>query len=233
MDDASKAMQSWQVIELIAETNAVKLEHNKLVDQFNLQGLQMLELQKQHIRINKTVEEVTTAFMRFQGQVGMARGVPPILLRVSDRGHFGTSVVTPPRRRRSPLLHGSAAFLPEEPEETEEEKIALLEEEIESLKAMHFQATEAADQAKSAVKQNAQVLQKRLSEKSALLSKLDQAKMQETVNSALSTLKSIHLTSSERQPIVVEQILLGNLFEANVPMNQRQHEYVCTEMHAS
>lgn len=135
MDDASKAMQSWQVIELIAETNAVKLEHNKLVDQFNLQGLQMLELQKQHIRINKTVEEVTTAFMRFQGQVGMARGVPPILLRVSDRGHFGTSVVTPPRRRRSPLIHGSAAFLPEEPEETEEEKIALLEEEIEKLKA--------------------------------------------------------------------------------------------------
>ena len=135
MDDASKAMQSWQVVELIAETNAVKLEHNKLVDQFNLQGLQMLELQKQHIRINKTVEEVTTAFMRFQGQVGMARGVPPILLRVSDRGHFGTSVVTPPRRRRSPLLHGSAAFLPEEPEETEEEKIALLEEEIKKLKA--------------------------------------------------------------------------------------------------
>ena len=53
---------------------------------------------------------------------------------------------------------------------------------------MHFQATEAADQAKAAVKQNAQVLQKRLSEKSALLSKLDQAKMQETVNSAMSTL---------------------------------------------
>ena len=57
-----------------------------------------------------------------------------------------------------------------------------------SLKAMHFQATEAADRAKAAVKQNAQVLQKRLSEKSALLSKLDQAKMQETVNSAMSTL---------------------------------------------
>ena len=68
------------------------------------------------------------------------------------------------------------------------DRLLVLEEEIESLKAMHFQATEAADQAKSAVKQNAQVLQKRLSEKSALLSKLDQAKMQETVNSAMSTL---------------------------------------------
>ena len=51
-----------------------------------------------------------------------------------------------------------------------------------------LRSTEAANQAKSAVKQNAQVLQKRLSEKSALLSKLDQAKMQETVNSAMSTL---------------------------------------------
>jgi phage shock protein A len=68
------------------------------------------------------------------------------------------------------------------------DRLLVLEEEIESLKAMHFQATEAANQAKSAVKQNAQVLQKRLSEKSALLSKLDQAKMQETVNSAMSTL---------------------------------------------
>ena len=68
------------------------------------------------------------------------------------------------------------------------DRLLVLEEEIESLKAMHFQATEAADQAKAAVKQNAQVLQKRLSEKSALLSKLDQAKMQETVNSAMSTL---------------------------------------------
>ncbi|HAB58819.1 MAG TPA: hypothetical protein DCE75_12285, partial [Acidimicrobiaceae bacterium] len=68
------------------------------------------------------------------------------------------------------------------------DRLLVLDEEIESLKAMHFQATEAANQAKSAVKQNAQVLQKRLSEKSALLSKLDQAKMQETVNSAMSTL---------------------------------------------
>ena len=68
------------------------------------------------------------------------------------------------------------------------DRLLVLEEEIESLKAMHFQATEAADQAKSAVQQNSMLLQKRLSEKQALLSKLDQAKMQETVNSAMSTL---------------------------------------------
>ena len=68
------------------------------------------------------------------------------------------------------------------------DRLLTLEEEIEGLKQMHFQATEAADQAKAAVKQNSTVLQKRLGEKQALLSKLDQAKMQETVNSAMSTL---------------------------------------------
>lgn len=67
-------------------------------------------------------------------------------------------------------------------------RLITLEEEIENLKSMHFQATEAADQAKDAVKQNSMLLQKRLSERQALLSKLDQAKMQETVNSAMSTL---------------------------------------------
>jgi phage shock protein A len=68
------------------------------------------------------------------------------------------------------------------------DRLLVLEEEVESLKAMHFQATEAADQAKNAVQQNSMLLQKRLSEKQALLSKLDQAKMQETVNNAMSTL---------------------------------------------
>ncbi len=68
------------------------------------------------------------------------------------------------------------------------DRLITLEEEIASLRSMHFQATESADQAKAAVKQNASVLQKRLSERQNLLSKLDQAKMQETVNSAMSTL---------------------------------------------
>ena len=50
------------------------------------------------------------------------------------------------------------------------DRLLTLEEEIEGLKQMHFQATEAADQAKAAVKQNSTVLQKRLGEKQALLS---------------------------------------------------------------
>jgi len=67
-------------------------------------------------------------------------------------------------------------------------RMITLESDIESLKSMHFQSTDAADQAKAAVKQNSSLLQKKLSERQALLSKLDQAKMQETVNSAMATL---------------------------------------------
>ncbi len=67
-------------------------------------------------------------------------------------------------------------------------RLLTLEEEIESLKSLHFQASEAADQAKDAVEQNADLLQKKLAEKQSLLSQLDQAKMQESVNQAMSTL---------------------------------------------
>ncbi|MDE0066960.1 MAG: PspA/IM30 family protein [Acidimicrobiaceae bacterium] len=67
-------------------------------------------------------------------------------------------------------------------------RLITLEEEIESLKSLYFQASDAADQAKAAVEQNAALLQKKLGQRQALLSQLDQAKMQETVNSAMRTL---------------------------------------------
>ena len=67
-------------------------------------------------------------------------------------------------------------------------RLLTLEQEIDSLKSLHFQASEAADQAKNAVEQNSDLLQKKLGEKQALLSQLDQAKMQESVNQAMTTL---------------------------------------------
>jgi len=67
-------------------------------------------------------------------------------------------------------------------------RLITLESDIDGLKSMHFQASEAADQAKAAVEQNSELLQKKLSEQKALLSQLDQAKMQETVNAAMTTL---------------------------------------------
>ena len=67
-------------------------------------------------------------------------------------------------------------------------RLITLEHDIEDLKQLHLQSTQAADQAKAAVQQNAAALQKKLAERQKLLSQLDQAKMQEQVNKAMSTL---------------------------------------------
>ena len=67
-------------------------------------------------------------------------------------------------------------------------RLISIEKEVESLKQLHLQATQASDQAKNAVQQNSMVLQKRLSERQKLLSQLDQAKMQEQMNRAMSSL---------------------------------------------
>ncbi|WP_436792743.1 PspA/IM30 family protein [Actinospongicola halichondriae] len=65
-----------------------------------------------------------------------------------------------------------------------------LESEVEDLKALHYQAAEAADSAKLAVQQNSTALQKKLSERQALLGKIDQANMQEEMNSAMAQLSA-------------------------------------------
>ena len=67
-------------------------------------------------------------------------------------------------------------------------RLIAVEREVEELKATHLASAQAADQAKAAVTQNAGVLQKRLSERQKLLSQLDQAKMQEQMNRAMSSL---------------------------------------------
>lgn len=63
-----------------------------------------------------------------------------------------------------------------------------LETEIEDLKALHLQASQASDQAKSAVEQNSLLLQKKLSERQKLLGQLDQADMQDRMNNAMASL---------------------------------------------
>jgi phage shock protein A len=62
------------------------------------------------------------------------------------------------------------------------------EKTVGSLKTLHLQAAQAADQAKGAVQQNGRVLQQKLAERQKLLSQLDQAKMQEQVNTAMASL---------------------------------------------
>jgi phage shock protein A len=67
-------------------------------------------------------------------------------------------------------------------------RMIALESEVESLKALSLQSTQAADQAKAAVQQNSAALQQKLSDRQKLLGQLDQAKMQEQMNKAMSTL---------------------------------------------
>jgi phage shock protein A len=72
--------------------------------------------------------------------------------------------------------------------ETIANQLIQVEKDVESLKSMVIESTQASDQAKAAVQQNSRLLQEKLSEKSKLLSQLDQAKMQEEMNSAMAQL---------------------------------------------
>ena len=67
-------------------------------------------------------------------------------------------------------------------------RLISIEHEVENLKALSLQSAQAADQAKSAVQQNSTALQKKLAERQQLMGQLDQAKMQEQMNSAMASL---------------------------------------------
>ena len=72
--------------------------------------------------------------------------------------------------------------------ETIANQLITVEKDVEGLKAMVMNSTQAADQAKAAVAQNSRLLQQKLSEKNKLLSQLEQAKMQEQMNVAMNQL---------------------------------------------
>jgi phage shock protein A len=70
------------------------------------------------------------------------------------------------------------------------DRIIALEREVADLKNQLQQTTQAAEQAKAAVAQNSAALQKKLTERQKLLSQLDQAKMQEQMNKAMTQLSA-------------------------------------------
>jgi phage shock protein A len=72
--------------------------------------------------------------------------------------------------------------------ETIATQLIQVEADVESLKSMVIEATQASDQAKAAVNQNSRLLQQKLAEKNKLLSQLEQARMQEEMNSAMAQL---------------------------------------------
>jgi phage shock protein A len=64
-----------------------------------------------------------------------------------------------------------------------------VEKDVEGLKVLVLDSAKASDQAKAAVQQNSRILQQKLAEKNKLLSQLEQAKMQEEMNKAMSQLQ--------------------------------------------
>ena len=67
-------------------------------------------------------------------------------------------------------------------------RLIATEKEVEGLKQLLLQSTQAANQAKAAVQQNSMVMQRKLAERQKLLGQLDQAKMQEQMNRAMASL---------------------------------------------
>jgi phage shock protein A len=67
-------------------------------------------------------------------------------------------------------------------------RLIATEKRVDDLKTMHLQSTQAAQQAKAAVQQNANALQQKLAERQKLLSQLDQARMQQQLNTAMASL---------------------------------------------
>jgi phage shock protein A len=70
-------------------------------------------------------------------------------------------------------------------------QLVTAEQSVEDLKTLHDQSLGAAAQAKKAVEQNANVLQQKLTERSKLLSQLEQAKMQERVSASLQSMSEV------------------------------------------
>ncbi len=69
-------------------------------------------------------------------------------------------------------------------------RLIATESEVEALKSLHLQSAQAAQVAREQVATNSAALQTKLAERQKLLSQLDQAKMQEQMNSAMASLNA-------------------------------------------
>jgi len=67
-------------------------------------------------------------------------------------------------------------------------RLIAIENQVNDLKSLSLQSAGASEQARSAVKQNSLALQQKLAERQKLMSQLDQAKMQEQLNRAMTSL---------------------------------------------
>jgi phage shock protein A len=137
-------------------------QHRRLTDQ----AASVIANQKQtELRLNRAMEEL-------EKTNGSARQA---VIMADDATHGGNAT------KAQEYIHAAEAFA---------NRLVAIESEVESLKTLHLQASQAASQAKAAVAQNATALQHKLTDRQKLLSQLDQAKMQEQVNEAMTSLSS-------------------------------------------
>jgi phage shock protein A len=135
-------------------------QHRRLTEQ----AANVIANQKQtEMRLNRAMEELE----RLNGSTRQA------LLMVDDAQRRGDNV------KAAEYNQAAEGFA---------NRLIAVEKQVDDLKNMHLQTTQAANQAKSAVQQNSAALQKKLAERQKLMSQLDQTKMQEQMNKAMATL---------------------------------------------
>src|SRR5438132_1091877 len=96
-----------------------------------------------------------------------------------------------PRDGLAPACNDAEATRYENTAQTFATQLVAGEQSMEDLKALHDQALNAAGKARSAVENNAMILQQKLAERTKLMSQLEQAKMQETVARSLESMSSL------------------------------------------
>jgi phage shock protein A len=135
-------------------------QHRRLVEQ----AASVIANQKQtELRLNRSMQELERVSQSTRQALAMA----------NDAANRGDTAKTAEYNQTAEALAN---------------RLIETEKRVEDLKTMHLQATQAAQQAKAAVQQNASALQAKLAERQKLLSQLDQARMQEQLNTAMASL---------------------------------------------
>jgi phage shock protein A len=135
-------------------------QHRRLVEQ----AANVVANQKQHeLQLNRAMEELE----RVNGSTRQA------LMMAQDAAQRGD---TDKAREYNQTAEAFA------------NRLIATENQVNDLKTLSLQSAQAADQARAAVQQNSLALQQKLAERQKLLSQLDQAKMQEQLNRAMSSL---------------------------------------------
>jgi phage shock protein A len=141
----------------------------------------MAEAQEQHRRLVEQAASVIANQKQTELQLNRSMGE---LEKISNSTRQALSMADEAARR------GDTAKAVEYNQTAEAfaNRLIMAEKRTDDLKTMSLQSTQAAQQAKAAVQQNANLLQQKLSERQKLLSQLDQARMQEQLNTAMATL---------------------------------------------